>query len=340
MTVSTPTSLSPRELAGVAQELTAAGRPPAGELRASFISGGRSNLTFRLTDGEQSWVLRTPPRVGRTPSAHDVGREHRVTAALQDSAVPVAEAVLLHLDEDLLGGPFTVSAFVDGCAIRTGAELSALDDGEVEGVVESMLGALVALHRVDHVSAGLVDFGRPDGYAARQLRRWTGQWSLTAVPGLQPLADEVILALGRRVPDQRVTSVVHGDYRIDNTIVRDGSVAAVVDWELSTIGDPVADVAMMCAYRDEGFDLIMGAPSAWTSGRLPGPDRLAERYVEAGGRDLEHWEFHLALAHFKVAAIAAGIAHRRRSGAGAGPGFDTAEDAVPRFLELARDVLR
>ncbi|MDQ7905222.1 phosphotransferase family protein [Phytohabitans sp. ZYX-F-186] len=332
-------ALSARELAGVAAALTLAGHQPVGQLDAALISGGRSNLTYRITDGVRRWVLRTPPRAGRTPSAHDVAREHRVTAALRGSDVPVAEAVLLHVDEELLGGPFAVSAFVEGRALRTRDELAELGDPEVGRVVASMLGSLVALHRVDHRAVGLASFGRPDGYAARQLRRWTGQWTLTGSAEHLPLAEEVIRGLGRRVPEQLVSTVVHGDYRIDNTLVRDTDVAAVVDWELSTIGDPVSDVAMMCAYRDPAFDLITGGPSAWTSDRLPAPDRLAEMYAGAGGRELAHWDFHLALANFKIAAIAAGIDHRRRSGVGSGPGFDTAGEAVPRFLELARDAL-
>lgn len=334
-----PAVLSPRELDGVAAALAAAGHEPTGSLSASLISGGRSNLTVRLTDGARSWVLRTPPRTGRTPSAHDVAREHRVTTALGPTEVPVAEAVLLESDEGLLGGPFAISAFVAGQAIRTSDELDGVGEPELDRLVGSLLDALVALHRVDHVAAGLADFGRPAGYAARQLRRWAGQWSLTGSPAYQALADEVVIELGRRVPEQTVSSVVHGDFRIDNTIVRDASVAAVVDWELSTIGDPVADVAMMCAYRDPAFDLVMGAPSAWTSDRLPAADALAQRYVEAGGCALEHWDFHRSLAHFKIAAIAAGIDHRRRSGSGSGPGFDTAGEAVPRYLELARDAL-
>ncbi|MFG2514086.1 phosphotransferase family protein [Streptomyces sp. NPDC048584] len=339
MSVHSSAALSAHQLAGVAAVLASAGHRPADRLDASVITGGRSNMTYRITDGVHTWVLRTPPRAGRVPSAHDVAREHRVTAALRGSRVPVAEAVLLHTDEELLGGPFAVSAFVEGRSLRTGEELAELSGPDVDQVVASMLGALIALHRFDHVAAGLADFGRPDGYAARQLRRWSGQWSLTGSPELKSLADEVVLGLGRRVPSQSAGTLVHGDYRVDNTIVRNAEVAAVVDWELSTIGDPVADVAMMCAYRDPAFDLITGAPSAWTSDRLPTADQLAAMYVEAGGRELAHWDFHLALAHFKIAAIAAGIDHRRRSGAGGGPGFDTAGEAVPRFLELARDAL-
>ena len=315
---------------------------PGGDLSATLLAGGRSNLTYLLTDGRGRWVLRTPPSAGRTPSAHDVAREHRVTAALAGTGVPVAEAVLLEEDEGLLGVPFTLSGFVEGRAFRTQDDLSVLDETGVDAIVDGMVAALAALHRVDHVAVGLESFGRPDGYAARQLHRWKGQWEIVGAGELARLAAEVVGRLDSALPEQRRTSIVHGDFRVDNTLVAGAGstarIAAVVDWELSTIGDPVADVAMMCAYRDPAFDLIVGAPSAWTSDRIPGPDDLAAAYVAASGHDLDHWEFHQALACFKVAVIAAGIDHRCRAGSGSGAGFDTAGESVPRFLELAHQL--
>lgn len=338
MTRGTP-ALTPEELAGVARVMAEAGASPSGELVATLLSGGRSNLTYLISDGSTRWVLRMPPRAGRVPSAHDVAREHRVTAALAATGVPVAEAVLLCEDSAVLGLPFTVSRFVEGAAFRTREDLAALDDAALAAVVDSMIAVLAALHRVDHVAVGLESFGRPAGYAARQLHRWQRQWEIVGVDNLAQPAAEIVAWLGRSLPDQRQTSIVHGDFRIDNTLVAgEGSAArvvGVVDWELSTIGDPVADVAMMCAYRDPAFDLIMGAPSAWANDRIPGPDELAAAYLASGGQDLQHWEFHQTLAYFKVAVIAAGIDHRRRAGAGGGPGFDTAGESVPRFLELA-----
>jgi aminoglycoside phosphotransferase (APT) family kinase protein len=333
--------LTPDELAAVAVAMADAGTDPSGELSATLMSGGRSNLTYVLTDGRSRWVLRTPPRSGVTPSAHDVAREYRVTAALSATDVPVPHPVVLQTDGGPLGVPFTVSAFVEGRAFRTQADLEILDDESLAAVVDSMIGALAALHQVDHVAIGLETFGRPDGYAARQLRRWVEQWEIVGLPADRAAAAGVVSRLERGLPGQRRTSIVHGDFRIDNTLISgvgvDAGVAAVVDWELSTIGDPVADVAMMCAYTDPAFDLIMGAPSAWTSDRLPAADGLAAAYVDATGHQLADWGFHRALACFKVAVIAAGIDHRRRSGSGTGPGFDTAAQSVPRYLELARD---
>ncbi len=327
------------ELALVARALSDAGVAVAGTLEAQPISGGRSNLTSVIYDGRTRWILRTPPRAGRTASAHDVAREHRVTAALADSGVPVPPAVLLCDDESLIGVPFTVAGHVEGAAIRTQAELAEHDDQTVGAMVGDLLATLAALHRVDHVVVGLEDFGRPDGYAARQLKRWSRQWESVGVPELEPLAQGVMARLAARVPPQRATAIVHGDYRIDNTLIAVDAdqprVAAVIDWELSTIGDPVADVAMMCAYRQPPFDLVMGSPSAWTSERVPSAAELAAGYEAAGGVRLDDWAFHLALACFKVAVIAAGIEHRRRAGAGTGPGFDTAGEAVGPYLELA-----
>lgn len=332
------TDLSAAELAAVAEAMTAAGVPVAGPLEARPIVGGRSNLTFRLTDGVGRWVLRTAPRSGRTPSAHDVAREFRVTRALRDTGVPVPPPVLLHREEDVLGSPFAVAEFVDGTSVQSRADLDELTDPVVRACVERLVETLAALHAVDPATVGLEDFGRRDGYAERQVRRWSGQWEIVGVPELESLAVETGRRLAGAVPGQRSSGIVHGDYRIDNTILRlDGGVrvAAVVDWELSTLGDPVADVALMCVYRSSALDLVLGAPSAWTSDRIGDVDGLAAAYEAAGGVPLTDWDFHLALGYFKLAVIAAGIDHRYRAGATRGVGFDTAGQAVGQLLESA-----
>ncbi len=337
-------ALADGELAIVAGQMSAAGASLAGPLTAELIAGGRSNLTYRLSDGVSRWVLRVPPPAGRTPSAHDVAREFRVTAALGRTEVPVATTVVLCEDESLIGAPFAVAEFVLGRTLRTQADLDGLDDAGLDDALHSLLETLAALHRVDHIAVGLERFGRPDGYAERQLRRWSGQWELVGTEDLHPPAKELAGRLAAAVPRQESTGIVHGDYRIDNTILAldsrsDQRVAAVVDWELSTIGDPVADVAMMCAYRHPAFDLIVGAPSAWTSTRLPDPVSLAAAYESAGGVRLVAWDFHLALAYFKIAVIAVGIDHRVRAGAASGPGFDTAGESVATYLELGLETL-
>jgi aminoglycoside phosphotransferase (APT) family kinase protein len=337
------TTLSGDELAGVAEAMTGAGEEVAGPLTAELIAGGRSNLTFGLSDGVHAWVLRTPPRTGRTPSAHDVVRELRIVAGLAGSGVPVPRAVVAVDDETLLGGPFAVTERVAGRTVQTRAELGALDDATVAAVVDRLVETMVALHHVDLAAAGLDTLGRADAYAERQLRRWSGQWEIVGTAEHDALAREVVDALRADVPPQHAVALLHGDYRIDNTLLDlDGAeprVAAVLDWELSALGDPVADVAVMCAYRDPTLDLVVGAPGAWTADRLPAPAELAAAYEAAGGVPLRHWQAHLALAYFKIGVIAAGIDHRARAGSGSGQGFDTAGQAVGPYLELARAAL-
>ena len=330
------TTLADHELFAIADFLRASDVKVAGPLRAERIAGGRSNLTFRIEDGSSRWVLRMPPRAGRTPSAHDVAREFRVTHALAATDVPVAPAVALCENESIIGMPFAVAEFVDGVVIQSQADLAKLDDRAVAAVTTQLLHSLAALHSVDHVAVGLERFGRPDGYAERQIKRWAGQWSLVGDydRSVRAAASELCTRLSSAIPTQATTGIVHGDFRIDNTLLMldEPAVAAVVDWELSTIGDPVADVAMMCAYRHPAFDRIVGEASAWTSVRLPDSDGLATAYESAGGVRLADFDFHLALAYFKIAIIAAGIDHRYRAGVGAGPGFDSAGLAVADFL--------
>ncbi|EOM77005.1 phosphotransferase family protein [Rhodococcus rhodnii] len=310
----------------------------AGPLRASALSGGKSNLTYRVTDGETVWVVRRPPTAGLTPSAHDVGREFRVTSALRDTGVPVAAAIALCEDDSVMGAPFTVVEWVEGRVVRTADELDGL--GEVDDVVTELVGVLARLHAVDHEAVGLADFGRPNGYLERQVALWARQWQHVKAAESADV-DRLHARLAASIPARSGAAIVHGDYRIDNTILSTADparVAAVVDWELSTLGDPLADVALMCVYRNPALDTVLGDRAAWTSDRLPDGDALAHRYSEASGRDIHDWDFHLGLANFKMAVIAQGIDHRHRAGA-AGDGLDTAGSAVPRFVAAGLDAV-
>ncbi|MGH3349807.1 MAG: phosphotransferase family protein [Nocardioides sp.] len=333
------------ELAGVREQMLAAGSEVEPELRGNLIAGGRSNLTVRLDDGVRSWVLRTPPRHGRTPSAHDVGREFRVTSGLASTDVPVAAPVVFCDDDALLGGPFSVWEFVDGVTVQSRDQLEALDQNIIDGITDALVETLATLHRVDHVAVGLERFGRPDAYVRRQITRWSGQWELVAPRDAQVRddANAVCKLLEDQIPEQRHTSIVHGDYRIDNALLDltgiTPRVAAVVDWELSTIGDPVADVATMCAYRHPAFDRVLGFPAAWTSPRLDDAGALARRYERAGGIELDHWPVHLGLAYYKIAVIAAGIDYRWRAEGAPEDGNDTAGSAVGPFLNAALTTL-
>lgn len=333
--------LDEAQLAGVGQFLLDHGETVTGELGATLIAGGRSNLTYRIHDDASAWVLRRPPRGGLTPSAHDIGREYRVNRALQRTAVPVARTIGHQPESPELGSQFSVVAYVHGQTVQTAAHLERLTDDEIEACVNSLVATLVALHGVDHVAAGLEGFGHTQGYGARQLRRWSGQWEHMNAESAD--ADSLLRLLGERVPEQSSCSVVHGDFRVDNTILDPediGKVVAVVDWELSTLGDPVADVAMMCAYRHPALDVILGAPAAWTSPRLPSAPDLAGRYERLSGRSLSEWDFYLALAYYKLAVIAEGIDYRYRLGGTTGAGFSTAGDAVPVLLAAGLEVAR
>ncbi|MDT5254533.1 MAG: hypothetical protein QOH07_3487 [Mycobacterium sp.] len=331
--------------------LRSAGIGRAGELTAQLISGGRSNLTFLVADDSSKWVLRRPPLHGLTPSAHDMAREYKVVAALADTAVPVARAVALCNDESVLGAPFQMVEYVAGQVVRSRADLEALeaqgDERIIEGCVDALIQVLADLHAVDPAAVGLADFGKASGYLERQVRRWGSQWELVRLPDDDRDADVARLrsALQEAIPEQSRTSIVHGDYRIDNTILDaddPAQVRAVVDWELSTLGDPVSDAALMCVYRDPSLDLIINAHAAWTSPQLPVADELAHRYSVVSGQPLAHWNFYMALAYLKLAIIAAGIDFRRRMSGSSDPDAsdrvgETVAPLIARGLTELRD---
>jgi aminoglycoside phosphotransferase (APT) family kinase protein len=323
------------DLEGIGAFFAERGVAVDGPLSAHLIAGGRSNLTFVVSDSRSRWVVRRPPTGGVTPSAHDVAREFRVTKALEGTGVPVARTIALCEDPAVIGAEFTVVEFVQGITIRSQAQLQDLSDVDLDACVAGLVSAFAALHRVDYEDIGLARFGRPSGYAARQLRRWAGQWAIVST-GRSELADRLSLSLTGSIPEQLHSSIVHGDFRIDNTLLAEddpGVVNAIVDWELSTIGDPVADVAMMCAYRHPGLNLVLGTSAAWTSERLPSADDLAARYEATAEIRLDNWDFYMGLAYYKLAVIAEGINHRYRAGATVGEGFDTAGDSVTSYLE-------
>ncbi len=315
------TNLDGLDLDALDRHLRAEGVARSGELRAELISGGRSNLTFRVYDDASKWVLRRPPLHGLTPSAHDMAREYKVGAALAGSAVPVARAVTMRNDDSVLGAPFQMVENVEGVVVRSADELAALGDAAViEKTVDALIKVLADLHAVDPPAGGLGDFGKADGYLERQVRRWGAQWDHVRLPDDTRDADVKRLhsALAERIPASPRASIVHGDYRIDNTILDADDptvVRAVLDWELSTLGDPLSDAALMCVYRNPNFDDVLGMRAAWTSDLLPPADDLAQRYALASGQELQNWEFYMALAYFKLAIIAAGIDFRRREGA-------------------------
>jgi len=332
------------DLSALDQHLRASGIARSGELRAEFLSGGRSNLTFLVFDDASKWVLRRPPLHGLTPSAHDMAREYRVVAALADSNVPVATAVTMRDDDSVLGAPFQMVEYVPGRVVRHGDQLAALGDrAAITDCVTALIRVLADLHAVDPDAVGLGDFGRPDGYLGRQVRRWGSQWELVRRDDDPRDADVRRLhsALAEAIPAQSRSSIVHGDYRIDNTMLdaQDATVVrAVLDWEMSTLGDPLSDAALMCVYRDPMFNMVH-ADAAWSSPLMPTIDELAQAYSLASGHDLAHWDFYLGLAFFKIAIIAAGIDFRNRMGSSV-EGADEVGAAVAPLIAAGLHALR
>ncbi|ALG87063.1 phosphotransferase family protein [Gordonia phthalatica] len=315
--------------------LDSAGVEVVGDLRIDLISGGRSNLTFDVRDDVHHWVARRPPMGGLTPSAHDMNREWDVTSALVDTPVPVPRTVAIDRDGQYIGAPCTVVEFVDGQVIRSVDDLAALSDDEVTASADALVKTLADLHSVDYTAVGLGEFGRPEGFAARQVKLWARQWGIVKTREMDDV-ERLAAALAERVPEQARSSIVHGDFRIDNTILAPGdagSVAAVVDWEMAALGDPLTDVALMCVYREPVFSAVLGFEAAWTSDRYPDADGLAQRYVDATGADLGDWAFYLGLANLKLGVIAEGITHRALAGGSSGSaGAERAAEATGAFI--------
>lgn len=306
----------------------------SGEVSAELVSGGRSNLTYLLTDGQSRWILRRPPLGGLTPSAHDIGREFRVTAALNATGFPVARAVALCEDSSVLGAPFSIVEFVSGQVIRTQQDLIRYDHERVTRCGFALVEMLAALHAIPFAEIGLAGFGRPQGYLARQVNRWYDQWKRVATRELGDI--EVLHArLAEDIPPESGASIVHGDFRIDNAILDESDIAsvrAVVDWEMATLGDPLADLGLHLVYRDPAFGPVVFGAAASVSDRLPPVPALADRYAAVSGSDLSLLDYYLALGYFKIAVIAEGIHARHLAGHTVGAGFETVGSAVPRLV--------
>lgn len=314
----------------------------AGPLGIELLHGGRSNLTYHVTDGTHRWVLRRPPLGVLTPTAHDMDREYRVVAALRGTGVPVARAVLSCTDPEVIGAPFCVVDFVEGAVLRDGDEVCALPAADTRRASWALVDALVELHSVDHADVGLGDFGRPDGYLERQVRRWRGQWDKVATRALPDL-DALHGRLARILPPSGAPAVVHGDYRLDNTILAPGDfgrIAAIVDWEMATLGDPLADLGMLLMYWDPTCEPVLGARHVPTAGPgFPSGRELAERYAEKSGRDIGALSYYQALGCFKLAVIAEGIHARYLAGQTVGAGFERVGSAVPALLRSGLELL-
>jgi aminoglycoside phosphotransferase (APT) family kinase protein len=318
----------------------ASAKPP---FTFELIAGGRSNLTYRVTDhAGQHFALRRPPVSHVLPTAHDMTREHTVISALGDTQVPVPRAFGLCTDEAVTGAPFYVMSFVEGHILRDEHAASELSEAGRSRAGESLIDTLVMLHQVDVDAVGLGDFARRDGYIARQLKRWHTQFTQSTVDG-EPgpaVVDRVHELLAAQVPDQQGVAIVHGDYRLDNTVLDDdGVVQAILDWEICTLGDPLADLGLLLVYWAEpgdGDQALLGVAPTALPGFATRSDLLA-RYGADSGRDVSGIAYYRAFGFWKLACILQGVYVRYAGGAAAGDrsGVDQFATHVGRLGERA-----
>jgi aminoglycoside phosphotransferase (APT) family kinase protein len=317
-------------------------RPP---LRFTRVGEGQSNLTFRVDDADgRAAVLRRPPLGEILASAHDMGREHRILAGLSAAGARVPQPLAFCEDAAITGAPFYVMTHADGAILTTVAAAEQLERDARATAGRSLVETLVELQAVDLDAAGLSDFRRPESLAGRQLRRWTRQWEASKTRDL-PVVDEVAAELAARLPDERASVLVHGDYRLDNAVLApDGRVRAVLDWELCSVGDPLADVGLMIAYWNElgaaaGLpDALFREPVTEVAG-FARADELAAEYARLSGRDLDALSFWIAFAYWKIAVIVEGVYRRWLNDPGNGSGAGALQPAVGRLASLARDAL-
>lgn len=313
----------------------------------SLIAGGKSNLTYVVSSDAGEVVLRRPPLGNVLPTAHDMVREHRIIAALGPTAVPVPTALAACRDDSVIGAPFYVMSKVEGHIVR-----DELPPGYAEApaqrraIGEELVDVLVALHAVDYAAVSLADYGRPDGYLERQVRRWSGQWEKSKAQDM-PALDLLAADLAAHLPSSPPTTIVHGDYRLDNTMLdpsQPGRIAAVLDWELSTLGDPLADIGLLMVYWSQAGDpparrAGMVTPAATVHEGFPSRDEVAELYAARSGRSVEALPWYVGFGFFKLAVVCAGIAARHRAGAMLGEGFDDIGDRVAPLVEMGRAAL-
>jgi aminoglycoside phosphotransferase (APT) family kinase protein len=298
---------------------------PAAPLAAELIHGGKSNLTYRVAAGDRTLIVRRPPLGSRQPTAHSMRREYSVMKALAASDVPVPRVLAIAEAGTVADTALYVMDEVPGRVFRDVADASALDRGEAQALGRTLVRTLATLHRCDYEALGLGDLGRPDGFMRRQVTRWTEQWQQIRAREIRDL-DALAGRLAARIPEPSRAAIVHGDYRVDNVIVdtRDaGRIAAVVDWEMATLGDPLADLGMLVMYwgrpgepHPSGVHAITALPG------FPTRDEVVALYAEASGIDVAELGFYVAFAHFKLAVIVEGIVTRHRRGETVGEGFD------------------
>jgi len=320
-----------------------------GKVEFALVSGGRSNLTYRLTDAAgATYALRRPPTGGVLSTAHDVSREWRFISALASKAVPVPRPVVYCADTTVTGAEFYVMGFVEGLVLADGDAGLTMAPAARPTAGEHLVGVLVALHALDPAVIGLGDMVRKTGYLERQLRRWRAQVHATGAPELA-LLDEVHDLLAARIPAQ-ASGIVHGDYRAGNVAFGpDGAVRAVFDWELATSGDPMADLGWLAStWQDPGERLPPTTPGPSTVAGFPAREHLVRRYARLSGRDVSNLPYWVAFSRWRSACIGVGVRARYLAGHMADDGYasllESAEPGSPGdrtvLAEAARDALR
>ena len=310
----------------------------SGPLTGRMVTGGKSNLTYVVTDGVGSWVVRRPPLGHVLATAHDMAREYRVMTALGSTDVPVPRTYLLCEDTEVLGAPFYVMEYVAGTPFRTLEEIEPLGVDGIRSLGERLIATLGRLHAVDPARVGLGDFGRPEGFLERQVRRWSKQLEASRsrdIPGIDELRDR----LAATIPESSAPAIVHGDYRLDNVLVTDdGELTAVLDWEMATLGDPLVDLGLLLVYRENPVSAD-GAPATSAEG-FPSSAELVRMYAEVTGRDVSRLGWYVAFGSFKLAVIAEGIHFRHTRGLTVGTGFDSIGDVVAPLVASAHTMLK
>jgi aminoglycoside phosphotransferase (APT) family kinase protein len=318
-------------------------------LRFTLVAGGRSNLTYRVDGTSGAAVaLRRPPVSHVLPTAHDMAREHRILSALAPTSVPVPTPLGLCDDPGVTGAPFYVMTFVEGLVLRDAGSGGPLlpEEPARRRAGTDLVDTLAALHALDPDAIGLGDLGKREGYVERQLRRWSEQFDRSARAGVAApgLVESVGAELAARVPPQRRTSVVHGDFRIDNAVLRpDGTVAAVLDWELCTLGDPMADLGTFLDYWGLPADgePVLGRTPVTALDGFASVDQLKERYAATSGADVSSVGYFMAFGYWRLACILQGVYARYLGGARAGDpdSVETFPTTVARLAELAATTL-
>jgi aminoglycoside phosphotransferase (APT) family kinase protein len=315
------------------------------ELTTTLAPGGRSNLTFFMSQGDRQWVLRRPPLGHVLPSAHDMRREYTVLSALQGTDVPVPRVRAYCDDRDVVGAPFYVMDFVAGHVLRDANDTARLEPDQRRQLSATLVDVLARVHGVDWEGVGLHDFGRPSGYLERQITRWSQHWDRSCTRDLPAMA-ELATYLSAALPPASPPALVHGDFRLDNVMYSLGGPArplAVLDWEMSTVGDPLADLGLLLVYwpdPSDGFDPPSVAPQIGGQDGFLSRAELVARYAQATGRDLTHLSFYIVFGYFKLAVILEGIHRRHTMGRTLGAGFDHIGDEVPQLVDRAFAVAR